>query len=214
MLLLFSGMEISTDELLILEQIYNESKAHAPRMESRYELVWIPIVDPNSEWTELKKKQFESVQENMSWYSVHHPSLIGKPVIWFIQSEWKYKNKPILVVLDPQGRVSCPNAIHMMWIWGSAAYPFTSSREEALWKEETWRLELLVDGIDQEILNWVSIYSDNQYTSFSPFYHSLGRVVVFLLSYMYIYIIHPFLRNVMKGLTPQFQSKNIMLLSQ
>ncbi|WVZ04673.1 hypothetical protein V8G54_018019 [Vigna mungo] len=154
-LLLFSGMEISTDELLILEQIYNESKAHAPRMESRYELVWIPILDPNSEWTELKKKQFESVQENMSWYSVYHPSLIGKPVIWFIQSEWKYKNKPILVVLDPQGRVSCPNAIHMMWIWGSAAYPFTSSREEALWKEETWRLELLVDGIDQEILNWI-----------------------------------------------------------
>ncbi|KAG5099179.1 hypothetical protein JHK82_044231 [Glycine max] len=154
-LLLFSGMEISTDELLILEQIYNESKAHAPRMESRYELVWIPIVDPNSEWIEPKQKQFEILQESMSWYSVYHPSLIGKPVIWFIQREWKYKNKPILVVLDPQGRVSCPNAIHMMWIWGSAAYPFTSSREEALWKEETWRLELLVDGIDQEILNWV-----------------------------------------------------------
>lgn len=154
-LLLFSGMEISTDELLILEQIYNESKAHAPRMESRYELVWIPIVDPNSEWKDPRQKQFESLQENMSWYSVFHPSLIGKPVIWFIQSEWKYKNKPILVVLDPQGRVSCPNAFHMMWIWGSAAYPFTSSREEALWKEETWRLELLVDGIDSEILNWI-----------------------------------------------------------
>ncbi|KAK7311376.1 hypothetical protein RJT34_09485 [Clitoria ternatea] len=154
-LLLFSGMEISTDELLILEQIYNESKAHAPRMENRYELVWIPIVDPNSEWTEPKQTQFETLQESMSWYSVYNPSLIGKPVIWFIQSEWKYKNKPILVVLDPQGRVSCPNAIHMMWIWGSAAYPFTSSREEALWKDETWRLELLVDGIDSEILNWI-----------------------------------------------------------
>lgn len=169
-LLLFSGQEISTDELLILEQIYNESKAHAPRMESRYELVWIPIVDPNSEWTEPKQKQFESLQENMSWYSVYHPSLIGKPVIWFIQSEWKYKNKPILVVLDPQGRVSCPNAIHMMWIWGSAAYPFTSSREESLWKEETWRLELLVDGIDSEILNWVSIFAVNQNTFFFFFF--------------------------------------------
>jgi len=179
-LLLFSGMEISADELLILEQIYNESKAHAPRMESRYELVWIPIVDPNSERIELKKKQFESLQENMPWYSVYHPSLIGKPVIWFIQSEWKYKNKPILVVLDPQGRVSCPNAIHMMWIWGSAAYPFTSSREEALWKEETWRLELLVDGIDQEILNWVSIYSYNQ-TLFSSFLNVIRLRLFYLI---------------------------------
>ncbi|KAJ1395696.1 Sieve element occlusion, N-terminal [Sesbania bispinosa] len=154
-LLLFSGLEFSTDELLILEQIYNESKAHAPRLESRYELVWIPIVDHNSEWTDQKQRQFESLRESMPWYSVYHPSLIGKAVIWFIHSEWKYKNKPILVVLDPQGRVACPNAIHMMWIWGSAAFPFTSAREEALWKEETWRLELLVDGIDSEILNWI-----------------------------------------------------------
>lgn len=157
MLLLFSGLEFSTDELLILEQIYNESKAHTKRQDNRYELVWIPIVDQTSEWTDQKQIQFESLRDSMPWYSVYHPSLISKAVIWFIQSEWKYKNKPILVVLDAQGRVACPNAIHMMWIWGSAAFPFTSSKEENLWKDETWRLELLVDGIDSEILNWVSL---------------------------------------------------------
>lgn len=156
-LLLFSGLEFSTDELLILEQIYNESKAHTKRQDNRYELVWIPIVDQTSEWTDQKQIQFESLRDSMPWYSVYHPSLISKAVIWFIQSEWKYKNKPILVVLDAQGRVACPNAIHMMWIWGSAAFPFTSSKEENLWKDETWRLELLVDGIDSEILNWVSL---------------------------------------------------------
>ncbi|KAI3931268.1 hypothetical protein MKX01_040185 [Papaver californicum] len=37
---------------------------------------------------------------------------------------------------------------------GSLAFPFTSSREDALWKEETWRLKLLMDGIDPTILNW------------------------------------------------------------
>lgn len=89
----------------------------------------------------------------------------------------------MVVVLDPQGRVSCPNAIHMMWIWGSAAYPFTSSREEALWKEETWRLELLVDGIDQEILNWVSIY-------FCISKHFIVSVIILLL-YFTIYTIQP-----------------------
>ncbi|KAK7827954.1 protein sieve element occlusion b [Quercus suber] len=31
----------------------------------------------------------------------------------------------------------------MMWIWGSHAFPFTTLREEALWREEAWRLELL-----------------------------------------------------------------------
>ncbi|XP_058739429.1 protein SIEVE ELEMENT OCCLUSION B-like [Vicia villosa] len=154
-LLLFSGLEFSTDELLILEQIYNESKAHTKRQDNRYELVWIPIVDQTSEWTDQKQIQFENLRDSMTWYSVYDPSSISKAVVWFIQSEWKYKNKPILVVLDAQGRVACPNAIHMMWIWGSAAFPFTSSKEENLWKDETWRLELLVDGIDSEILNWI-----------------------------------------------------------
>lgn len=155
-LLLISGLDFSHDELLILEQIYNESRVHASRLENRYELVWFPIVDlQSSEWTDQKQRQFENLKESMPWYSVYHPSLISKAVIWFVQREWKYKNKPILVVLDPQGKVASPNALHMMWIWGSSAFPFTSTREEALWKEESWRLELLVDGIDQEILNWI-----------------------------------------------------------
>ncbi|KAJ6424000.1 hypothetical protein OIU84_024887 [Salix udensis] len=65
------------------------------------------------------------------------------------------QNKPILVVLDPQGKLVCPNAIYMMWIWGNNAFPFTILREESLWREETWRLELLVNGIDPVILNWI-----------------------------------------------------------
>ena len=44
-LLLISGLDISPDELSILEQIYSESRMHGTRMESLYELVWIPVVD-------------------------------------------------------------------------------------------------------------------------------------------------------------------------
>lgn len=162
-LLLISGLDFSHEELLILEQIYNDSRVHASKLENRYELVWIPVVDrhhTNDQLTEQQQRQFESLRDTMPWYSVNHPSLISKAVMLFIRTEWKFKNKPILVVLDPQGRVACPNAIHMMWIWGSSAFPFTSSREEALWREESWRLELLVDGIDSEILNWVSKHLD------------------------------------------------------
>ncbi|KAK8502857.1 hypothetical protein V6N13_003326 [Hibiscus sabdariffa] len=155
-LLLISSLEFSSDELAILEQIYNDSRIHATRLESQYEVVWIPIVDRSI--TPLPKEtqtKFENLLSTMPWYSVKDPLLIEKPVIRFIKEVWHFRNKPILVVLDPQGKVVSPNAIHMMWIWGSTAFPFTSMREEALWREETWRLDLLVDGIDPLILNWI-----------------------------------------------------------
>ncbi|KAM7509859.1 hypothetical protein LguiB_008734 [Lonicera macranthoides] len=154
-LLLISGLNMSRDELAILEQIYNESRIQATRMESLYEVVWMPIVDPSVQWTDQMQKQFEELQSTMPWYSVHHPSLIDRVVIKFVKERWHFRNKPILVVLDPQGRELSPNAIHMMWIWGSSAFPFTSLREEALWKEETWRLELLISGMDPTILTWI-----------------------------------------------------------
>ncbi|XVE67805.1 hypothetical protein DITRI_Ditri09bG0018000 [Diplodiscus trichospermus] len=155
-LLLISSLEFSSDELSILEQIYNDSRIHPGRLESQYEVVWIPIVDRSIiPLTDETRTKFETLQSTMPWYSVEDPLIIQKPVIRFIKEVWHFRTKPILVVLDPQGKVVSPNAIHMMWIWGSTAFPFTTLREEALWREETWRLELLVDGIDPMILNWI-----------------------------------------------------------
>ncbi|KAK3413100.1 hypothetical protein EUGRSUZ_I01711 [Eucalyptus grandis] len=156
-LLLISWLDISQDELSILEDMHSESKLHATQHEiHQYEVVWIPMVDCSVKWTDPMQKQFEALQSTMPWYTVYHPSLIDEAVIRFIKEKWHYRKKPILVLLDPQGKVVCPNAIHMMWIWGSNAFPFTTLKEEALWKEETWRLELLVDGIDQTILTWIN----------------------------------------------------------
>ncbi|KAJ6670160.1 PROTEIN SIEVE ELEMENT OCCLUSION B [Salix viminalis] len=155
-LLLISGLDISNDELSILEQIYIESKHHGARLDSQYELVWVPIMDHSVQWSDTMNEKFKSMQSSMPWFTVYHPSVIEKPVIRFIKEVWHFKNKPILVVLDPQGKLVCPNALHMMWIWGSNAFPFTSLREESLWREETWRLELLVNGIDPVILNWIN----------------------------------------------------------
>ncbi|XWS40660.1 hypothetical protein CRYUN_Cryun17cG0014600 [Craigia yunnanensis] len=155
-LLLISSLEFSSDELGILEQIYSESRVNATRLESQYEVVWIPIVDRSIvPLTDEMRTKFENLQSTMPWYSVEDPLLIEKPVIRFIKEVWHFRTKPILVVLDRQGKVVSPNAIHMMWIWGSNAFPFTSLREEALWREETWRLDLLIDGIDPMILNWI-----------------------------------------------------------
>ncbi|XP_059644386.1 protein SIEVE ELEMENT OCCLUSION B-like isoform X2 [Cornus florida] len=146
---LLDGASKKREEFSVLEHVYNDSRNHA------YEVVWIPIVEHWVQWTDLMQKQFETLQATMPWFSVHHPSLIQKPVIRFIKEKWHFRNKPILVVLDPQGKVLSPNAIHMMLIWGSGAFPFTSLKEEALWDEEIWRLELLVNDIDQTVLNWI-----------------------------------------------------------
>ncbi|XP_042496824.1 protein SIEVE ELEMENT OCCLUSION B-like [Macadamia integrifolia] len=154
-LLLISDLDISQEELSIMEQMYRESRDQPTRPESQYEVVWLPVVDRTVPWTEAKQREFERLQVNMPWYSVHHPSLIDPAVVKYIKDMWHFNKKPILVVLDIQGRVVNPNALHMMWIWGSLAFPFTSMREEALWREETWRLELLVDGIDQHVLDWM-----------------------------------------------------------
>ena len=75
--------------------------------------------------------------------------------IKYMKDNWHLTKKSIVVVVDEQGKVVNLNALHMMWIWGSVAYPFTSLREEQLWNEELWRIELLVDSIEPRILQWV-----------------------------------------------------------
>ncbi|KAJ6313487.1 hypothetical protein OIU77_014894 [Salix suchowensis] len=154
-LLLISDLEISHEELSMLQQMYSEAREQPARPESQYEVVWLPIVDRSSPWNELKEKQFDDFQRVMPWYSVYHPSLLDVAVIRYIKEVWHFNKKPLLVVLDQQGKVVNPNAIHMMWIWGSLAFPFTSLREEALWKEETWKIDLLADSIDPLIQSWM-----------------------------------------------------------
>lgn len=146
---------VPDQELVIFEQMYQESRQDSTRLESQYELVWIPVVDKAIPWNDVKPK-FEKLQSMMSCYSLYDPSLLEPATIRYIKEVWLFKTKPILVVLDPQGKVVNLNAIPMMWIWGSLAYPFSSSREEALWNAETWGLVLLADSIDPSLLEWIS----------------------------------------------------------
>ncbi|KAK7359042.1 hypothetical protein VNO77_00987 [Canavalia gladiata] len=146
---------VSDEELEIFEQMYLESRQDPAMLESQYELVWIPVTDKGIPWLEVKPK-FEKLQSMMSWYSLYDPSLLEPATIRYIKEVWLFKTKPILVVLDPQGKVVNLNAIHMMWIWGSLAYPFSTSREEALWNEETWGIGLLADTVHLSLLDWVS----------------------------------------------------------
>jgi hypothetical protein len=154
-LLFISDLELSREELSMLEQFYIEARMHPERPESQFEVLWLPVLDRSALWNDTKRKQFEDLQQEMPWYSVNE---LGPAVIRYIREVWHFNKKALIVVLDPQGRVVNPNAIHMMWIWGSLAFPFTSTREKALWKEESWRIELLLaDAIDPLLLTWVYI---------------------------------------------------------
>lgn len=156
-LLLISDLDVSNEEIFMLKEMYRESRQNQPRMESQFEVVWIPVVDRSTPWSQDKQKRFESLQNSMPWYSVYNHTMIDRAVIKYIKEVWQFKKKPILVVLDPQGKVVNNNALHMLWIWGSLAFPFTSTREEALWKDESWRLELLAVPVDESIPLWVCI---------------------------------------------------------
>ncbi|TMW88303.1 hypothetical protein EJD97_018736 [Solanum chilense] len=156
-LLLISDLDIAPEELFVLHHMYAESKTQPNRPESNYEVVWIPVVDKRlTPWTDAKQMKFEEVQASMPWYTVAHPSMTDPAVLRCIKEVWGFKKKPQLVVLDPQGKESNNNAYHILWIWGSLAFPFTKARETALWKEQSWNVELLADSIDQNVFTWIS----------------------------------------------------------
>ncbi|XP_008239606.1 PREDICTED: protein SIEVE ELEMENT OCCLUSION B-like [Prunus mume] len=150
-LLLISDLSLSNEEIVILDHIYKERQNRAG---VEYEIVWLPVVDATT-WDEAKRFRFEELKSKMPWYAVHDPLIIEPPVIKFIRNDWHFDKKMIIVSLDPQGRVSSLNAVHMLWVWGNVAFPFTDEKEQVLWNAESWRLQLVANGIDPIILDWI-----------------------------------------------------------
>ncbi|KAM0979417.1 hypothetical protein ACFX13_015557 [Malus domestica] len=150
-LLVITDLSLSNEEILVLDHIYKDQQK---RPEIECEFVWLPIVDTNV-WDEAKRFRFEDLKSRMQWYAVYDPLIIEPPVVKFVRNDWQFDKKMIVVALDPQGRVSSLNATHMLWIWGNVAYPFTDEREQVLWNAESWRLELVANGIDQSILEGI-----------------------------------------------------------
>ncbi|MBA0644144.1 hypothetical protein Goklo_028351, partial [Gossypium klotzschianum] len=151
-LLLISDLDISLDEIQVLEVLYKYERASSSEL--NYEIVWLPIVD-RSAWNDSYQQKFLNLQSIMPWYTVNHPSVIEPAVIKYTKEKWRFVKKPIVVTLDPQGKVTCTNALNMMWIWGNAAFPFSTDKEESLWKSESWTIELLVDGLEPNLPNWM-----------------------------------------------------------
>nr|GMD26230.1 protein SIEVE ELEMENT OCCLUSION B-like [Ipomoea batatas] len=83
--LLVSDLDIPNEVISLLRHMYQDSKQDPSRAESQFEIVWVPIVDRRSPWTEAKEDQFKLVKDSMPWYSVSHPSKIDEAVYGYVK---------------------------------------------------------------------------------------------------------------------------------
>lgn len=151
-LLYISGLELSQPELAYFKRIYI-SRQDKLEFDGEYDVVWIPVVD--NPRNEANQRLFEARQGEMPWFFPEQFPSIDPAVIKYIKNVWHFEKTSMMIPLNPKGKVVNSNAMHMMFIWGNQAYPFTGTREEQLWAAETWRLELLVDSIESSITGWV-----------------------------------------------------------
>jgi hypothetical protein len=144
--LFISTLDISQEDISILIPIYD----HIKKTGSQHKIVWVPIVE---EWNDKLKKKFDSLKSKMPWYVLHHFAPIKG--IKYIKEELHFKQKPLFLVLSPQGKILHQNAFHMIQVWGVKGFPYSKSKEESMTQELMWVDSLLAD-IDINI-KWVRI---------------------------------------------------------
>jgi len=145
--LFISTLDISQEDISILIPIHD----HIKKTGSQHKIVWVPIVE---EWNDKLKKKFDSLKSKMPWYVLHHFAPIKG--IKYIKEELHFKQKPLFVVLSPQGKILHQNAFHMIQVWGVKGFPYSKSKEESMTQELMWVDSLLAD-IDIKI-KWVRIW--------------------------------------------------------
>ncbi|KAL7610232.1 protein SIEVE ELEMENT OCCLUSION C [Lactuca sativa] len=153
MLLVSKPDLLPVDQTLLLLQQTHEHP-HNKNIEQDYEIVWVPISSSET-WTLDELISFDYLSNSLPWLSVRQPWLLNSAVMRMIREEWKFEEKPLMVVFDSHGLVSNYNAMDMVLIWGAKAFPFSEWREKELWEEQKWNLQLMFDGTDQSLTNTV-----------------------------------------------------------
>ncbi|CAL0328080.1 unnamed protein product [Lupinus luteus] len=136
-LLFISGLDSIRDEIRLLQSIY-DGLQEDPRevkgyFKDDFKILWIPIV---SDWNIIHRAEFENLKIDMPWYVVEYQNPLAG--IRLIREDLNYKNKPIIPVLNPQGRVVNNNAMHMIFVWGIDAFPFRPTDDEVLSQKWNW----------------------------------------------------------------------------
>ncbi|KAL0444050.1 UNVERIFIED_CONTAM: protein SIEVE ELEMENT OCCLUSION A [Sesamum latifolium] len=105
---------------------------------------------------EKETSMFNDLRNKMKWLSFRDLSLVDPAILEFIRVEWQFERRSMIKVLDKKGRlVRNHDATYMFFIWGTSADPFTGKREDELWANETWGVELLLNHILPSAIDWV-----------------------------------------------------------
>ncbi|KAL5542119.1 hypothetical protein UlMin_009829 [Ulmus minor] len=143
---LISSLDISETDILLLKPVYELTKK-----DTRYTIVWIPIVE---QWTDELRKKFDILRSKMPWYVVPTFTSQISAGIRFIRVDWQFKGKPMLVALNPQGRVENINAFFLLRSYGIHAFPFDRKTEIEISNKSKW-IDSAVKDIHPSIQTWI-----------------------------------------------------------
>ncbi|XP_027336844.1 protein SIEVE ELEMENT OCCLUSION C [Abrus precatorius] len=150
---------ISKPHLHTMEEIFlmvQQTSDHPlnERLRESYKIVWVPL--PSSDtWTDAEENSFNFLSDFLPWYAVRRPGELSSAVVRYIREQWNYKDEPIMVALDSNGKVTNYNALDMIKIWGGLSYPFSASKEVELWQDQNLTMQLLLDGVNPLLAYWV-----------------------------------------------------------
>lgn len=147
--LFFSSLHISGEDISNLENFLEKSR------KDQYETIWIPFV---KQWTKDLKRKFEFLRSKMLYVAANYSLPIASHK--YIKKKWNFKvSEPLIVVLNPQGKVVCMNAIPMMRVCGVEAFPFTSEKEDTLLNQKGL-IGVTATHVNPQIENWIE---ENKY---------------------------------------------------
>ncbi|KAF6176952.1 hypothetical protein GIB67_027752 [Kingdonia uniflora] len=117
--------------------------------EENYEVVWVPLAS-SAAWTDSEIEVYDDLSTKLPWFSVRQPWSLNSSVVSYIKQAWHFLKEPLMVTLDPYGKISSFNAIDMVLLWGAKAFPFSTLREGQLWEDVmSWSsLRLTMEGIN------------------------------------------------------------------
>ncbi|MED6220178.1 hypothetical protein PIB30_042318 [Stylosanthes scabra] len=142
--LFISTLDITDEEISILRPVYDHTKK-----QDQYKIVWIPIVET---WTDQLRKKYEALKIKMPWLVVENFGTIAG--YKYIKEEWHFKKKPLVVTLNPQGKVLHSNAFHLIHAYGLKAFPFTNADQEKIDREIHW-ISSVVGDVHPTVTTWM-----------------------------------------------------------
>ena len=134
-----SGLENIQDETQLLKLIYEKLKEEPREVEGYrkedFKILWTPIVD---EWNDKNRKILETILERtkIGWYVVKEFYFLTG--IRLIKEVFNYKEKPVIPLISPEGKVENFDTKQLISVWGIDGFPFRTSDHTRLTQQWNW----------------------------------------------------------------------------